>query len=80
MKSKQLKSGLKIIVSNDKIFLPCSNLDFEDVKELYGYIVGSRTSATKKKTSAENGKKGGRPKGVSKKMTWNKNDLEQKRK
>lgn len=62
MKKKELKSGLAIYVSDDKIILPCSDLLYEDVKELYGFIVGSRTSSRKRQSSKENGKKGGRPK------------------
>ena len=66
MKKKQLKSGIEITIVDDVIFLPCLNLYFDDVKEIYGYIVGSATSEKKKKSSAENGKKGGRPKKRSK--------------
>ena len=48
---------------NKTIDLSSSRVFYDDIRELAGVINGKSKSERKSKTSAENGKKGGRPKG-----------------
>lgn len=63
MKEYTTKHGLTVffLEQSKTIDLQSSCLYYDDIRELAGVINGRKKSECKSKTSAENGKKGGRP-------------------
>lgn len=62
-KSYTTKHGLTVffLEQNKKVDLQSIRVYYDDIRELAGVINGQSKSERKSKTSAENGKKGGRP-------------------
>lgn len=67
-KSYTTKSGLTVyfLQQSKTVDLESSRVYYDDIRELAGVINGQTKSARKSKTSAENGKKGGRPRKMQK--------------
>lgn len=63
MKTYTTKHGLTVffLEQTKTIDLQSSRVYYDDIRELAGVINGKTKSERKSKTSAENGKKGGRP-------------------
>ena len=67
-KSYTTKSGLTVyfLEQSKTVDLQTNFVYYDDVRELAGVINGQTKSPRKSKTSAENGKKGGRPRKMQK--------------
>lgn len=63
MKSYTTKHGLTVffLEQTKTIDMQTQYVYYDDIREIVGFINGKSTSERKSKTSAENGKKGGRP-------------------